>query len=80
MARVPLYKAAEAELIRRIESGDWEVGRRLPNEFVLAEEFGHFFERIFVRFVKLLWISCSTFKFIVSSNFRCIGRQHGRTV
>lgn len=39
MARVPLYKAAEAELIRRIESGDWEVGRRLPNEFVLAEEF-----------------------------------------
>ncbi len=39
MARVPLYKAAEAELIRRIESGEWEAGRRLPNEFVLAEEF-----------------------------------------
>lgn len=39
MARVPLYKAAEAELVRRIESGEWEVGRRLPNEFVLAEEF-----------------------------------------
>jgi GntR family transcriptional regulator len=39
MARVPLYKAAETELIRRIESGEWEVGRRLPNEFVLAEEF-----------------------------------------
>ncbi|MBF9058046.1 GntR family transcriptional regulator [Rhodobacterales bacterium HKCCSP123] len=39
MARVPLYRAAETELIRRIESGEWEVGRRLPNEFVLAEEF-----------------------------------------
>ncbi|MCU4653049.1 GntR family transcriptional regulator [Roseibacterium sp. SDUM158016] len=40
MARTPLYKAAEAEMIRRIEAGTWEVGRRLPNEFVLAEEFG----------------------------------------
>jgi GntR family transcriptional regulator len=39
MARTPLYKAAEAEMIRRIETGEWEVGRRLPNEFVLAEEF-----------------------------------------
>jgi GntR family transcriptional regulator len=39
MARVPLYKAAETELVRRIESGEWEVGKRLPNEFVLAEEF-----------------------------------------
>ncbi|MFW5655093.1 MAG: GntR family transcriptional regulator, partial [Roseicyclus sp.] len=39
MARTPLYKAAETEMIRRIESGEWEVGRRLPNEFVLAEEF-----------------------------------------
>lgn len=40
MARVPLYKATETELVRRIRSGEWEVGRRLPNEFVLAEEFG----------------------------------------
>jgi GntR family transcriptional regulator len=40
MPRTPLYKAAESEMIRRITSGDWEVGRRLPNEFVLAEEFG----------------------------------------
>ena len=40
MARVPLYKATETEMIRRIDSGAWEVGRRLPNEFVLAEEFG----------------------------------------
>jgi GntR family transcriptional regulator len=39
MARTPLYKAAETEMIRRIETGEWEVGRRLPNEFVLAEEF-----------------------------------------
>jgi GntR family transcriptional regulator len=39
MARVPLYKATETEMIRRIDSGAWEVGRRLPNEFVLAEEF-----------------------------------------
>lgn len=39
MARTPLYKAAEAEMIRRIETGEWEIGRRLPNEFVLAEEF-----------------------------------------
>jgi len=39
MARTPLYKAAETEMIRRIETGEWEVGTRLPNEFVLAEEF-----------------------------------------
>jgi GntR family transcriptional regulator len=39
MARVPLYKAAETEMIRRIRSGEWAAGRRLPNEFVLAEEF-----------------------------------------
>jgi GntR family transcriptional regulator len=39
MTRMPLYKAAEAEMLRRIEAGEWEVGRRLPNEFVLAEEF-----------------------------------------
>lgn len=39
MARVPLYKTAETEMIRRIQSGEWEVGRRLPNEFGLAEEF-----------------------------------------
>jgi GntR family transcriptional regulator len=39
MARTPLYKAAETEMIRRIEAGEWEVGRRLPNEFILADEF-----------------------------------------
>lgn len=39
MARTPLYKAAETEMIRRIEAGEWQVGKRLPNEFVLAEEF-----------------------------------------
>ncbi len=40
MARTPLYKTAETEMIRRIRSGDWAVGLRLPNEFILAEEFG----------------------------------------
>ena len=40
MARVPLYKAAEDEMLRRIREGDWPVGLRLPNEFGLAEEFG----------------------------------------
>ncbi len=40
MARTPLYKTAETEMIRRIREGDWPVGLRLPNEFVLAEEFG----------------------------------------
>lgn len=39
MARTPLYKTAETEMIRRITAGEWEIGRRLPNEFVLAEEF-----------------------------------------
>ncbi len=40
MARTPLYKTAETEMIARIARGDWEVGRRLPNEFELADEFG----------------------------------------
>jgi GntR family transcriptional regulator len=40
MARVPLYKTAETEMIRRIQSGEWAVGLRLPNEFELADEFG----------------------------------------
>jgi len=40
MARTPLYKTAEAEMIRRIRTGAWPVGQRLPNEFVLAEDFG----------------------------------------
>jgi GntR family transcriptional regulator len=40
MPRTPLYKAAETEMIARIERGAWEVGQRLPNEFVLADEFG----------------------------------------
>jgi GntR family transcriptional regulator len=40
MARVPLYKATETEMIRRIKTGEWAIGLRLPNEFGLAEEFG----------------------------------------
>jgi GntR family transcriptional regulator len=40
MAREPLYKKAETELLRRITSGEWPVGMRLGNEFELAEEFG----------------------------------------
>jgi GntR family transcriptional regulator len=40
MARTPLYKAAETQMIARIEKGEWEIGRRLPNEFELAAEFG----------------------------------------
>lgn len=40
MARVPLYKIAETEMLRRIETGAWPVGMRLGNEFELAEEFG----------------------------------------
>lgn len=40
MARLPLYKAAETEMIRRISAGEWSVGQRLPNEFGLADEFG----------------------------------------
>lgn len=40
MARIPLYKAAETEMIRRIRDGEWAPGLRLPNEFGLAEEFG----------------------------------------
>lgn len=39
MAREPLYRKAEAEMLRRIQDGEWEVGRRLPNEFGLADEF-----------------------------------------
>lgn len=40
MARTPLYKTAETEMIRRIREGEWAEGLRLPNEFVLAEDFG----------------------------------------
>ncbi|WP_439138307.1 GntR family transcriptional regulator [Roseicyclus sp.] len=40
MARVPLYKAVETEMIRRITAGEWALGLRLPNEFGLAAEFG----------------------------------------
>lgn len=39
MARTPLYKTAEAEILRRIRSGDWPPGMRLGNEFDLAEAF-----------------------------------------
>lgn len=40
MARKPLYKTVETELLRRITSGDWPVDMRLGNEFQLADEFG----------------------------------------
>ena len=40
MARTPKYKAAETEMISRITNGTWEIGKRLPNEFELADEFG----------------------------------------
>jgi len=40
MARMPLYKTTETEMISRITKGDWEIGLRLPNEFELADEFG----------------------------------------
>jgi GntR family transcriptional regulator len=40
MARLPLYKATETEMIRKITTGEWAVGLRLPNEFGLADEFG----------------------------------------
>ena len=33
MAREPLYKKAEAEMLRRIRSGKWPEGTRLGNEF-----------------------------------------------
>ncbi|MGI3185634.1 GntR family transcriptional regulator [Nioella aestuarii] len=39
MAREPLYKKAETEILRRITSGEWPEGMRLGNEFELAEEF-----------------------------------------
>lgn len=40
MARKPLYQTVETDMITRISKGEWEVGRRLPNEFGLADEFG----------------------------------------
>lgn len=40
MARKPLYKTTETEMIRRIRDGDWPAGLRLPNEFGLAAKFG----------------------------------------
>lgn len=40
MARIPLYQKAETEMLRRINSGQWESGMRLGNEFELADEFG----------------------------------------
>lgn len=39
MARQPLYQIVETDMIARITKGEWEVGRRLPNEFGLADEF-----------------------------------------
>lgn len=40
MARTPLYQTVQTEMMSRITKGKWEVGRRLPNEFELAAEFG----------------------------------------
>lgn len=37
---MPLYQDVEAQMVARISSGDWGPGTRLPNEFVLADEFG----------------------------------------
>ena len=36
----PLYKRAEIEMTNRIATGRWAAGSQLPNEFMLAEEFG----------------------------------------
>lgn len=40
MPREPLYKKAQAEMLRRINAGVWAEGDRLGNEFELADEFG----------------------------------------
>jgi len=40
MPRQPLYKQAETEMLRRIETGIWAEGQRLGNEFELAADFG----------------------------------------
>lgn len=37
---LPLYAQVKAQLIQRIQSGDWKPGDLIPNEFVLASELG----------------------------------------
>ncbi len=37
---LPLYAQVKAQLIERIQSGDWKPGQLIPNEFVLAKDFG----------------------------------------
>ena len=37
---LPLYAQVKAQLIQRIQSGDWKPGELIPNEFVLAGELG----------------------------------------
>lgn len=47
MARQPLYLTVAESLLRRIESGDWNPGDRLPNEQELAKEL--FVSRVTLR-------------------------------
>lgn len=47
MARQPLYLTVAESLLRRIESGDWNPGSRLPNEQELAKEL--FVSRVTLR-------------------------------
>lgn len=37
---LPLYAQVKAQLIERIQSGDWKPGELIPNEFDLAKELG----------------------------------------
>lgn len=37
---VPLYKQVKKDILKRIIAGDWSPGSFLPNEFVLAKQYG----------------------------------------
>ncbi len=37
---VPLYQQVKKDILKRIVAGDWSPGSFLPNEFVLAEQYG----------------------------------------
>ncbi|MCH9806284.1 MAG: GntR family transcriptional regulator [Alphaproteobacteria bacterium] len=37
---LPLYAQVKAQLVGRIEAGDWKPGQSIPNEFALAGELG----------------------------------------
>lgn len=37
---VPLYEQVKKDILKRIIAGDWSPGSFLPNEFVLAEQYG----------------------------------------